>query len=185
MVQSFKNHMPNLHKFRKPVENQKKWNSMGYICPKNSFLQLKHYMQRTCVTLLSTICVKIHQIPYVIFETISHFFTTQLVWISLAQTLHTFDKNIRSKCKFSEFSLLELKFIKFLMSFFKQKVCFSSKFASLSSVLIDNSLIIFHLKLYMRLMKSTHQVQIVRVSTARIKIDQIPCHFSSHKSVFA
>ena len=105
MVQSFKNHMPNLHKFRKPVENQKKWNSMGYICPKNSFLQLKHYMQRTCVTLLSTICVKIHQIPYVIFETISHFFTTQLVWISLAQTLHTFDKNIRSKCKFLEFSL--------------------------------------------------------------------------------
>ena len=176
--------MRNLDNFRKAVESPKSWNSMSYICLKTTFLHLKHYLQ-IYLTLLSTTCVKIHQIPYVIFETISHFFTTQLVWISLAQTLHTFDKNIRSKCKFSEFSLLELKFIKFLMSFFKQKVCFSSKFASLSSVLIDNSLIIFHLKLYMRLMKSTHQVQIVRVSTARIKIDQIPCDFSSHKSVFA
>ena len=31
------------------------------------------------------------------------FFTTQLVCIILAQTLHTFDKNILSKCKFSDF----------------------------------------------------------------------------------
>ena len=46
---------------------------MGYICPKNTFLQLKHYIQRIYLTLLSTTCVKIHQIPYVIFETISHF----------------------------------------------------------------------------------------------------------------
>ena len=40
--------------------------------------------------------VKIHQIPYVIFETISRFFTTQLVCIILAKTLHTFGKNIPS-----------------------------------------------------------------------------------------
>ena len=40
---------------------------------KNTFLQLKYYIQRIYLTLLSTTCVKIHQITYVIFETISHF----------------------------------------------------------------------------------------------------------------
>ena len=61
------------------------------------------------------------------------FFTTQLVYIISAQTLHTFDKNIPSKCKFSDFSLLKLKFIKFLMSYSKQKVTFSLNFGSLFS----------------------------------------------------
>ena len=45
---------------------------MGF-CPKNTFLQLKHYKQRIRLTLFSTTCVKIHQITYVIFETISYF----------------------------------------------------------------------------------------------------------------
>ena len=71
------------------------------------------------------------------------FFTTQLNYIILAQTLHTFDKNIPSKCKFADFSLLELKFIKFLMSFFKQKVSFSSKFGSFFSDMRDNSSALF------------------------------------------
>ena len=68
---------------------------------------------------------------------------TQLVGIILAQTLHTFDKNIPSKYKFSDFTLLELKSIKFLMSFFKQKVSFSSKLGSLFSVMRDNSSALF------------------------------------------
>ena len=59
-------------------------------------------------------------------------FTTQHVYIILAQTLHTFDKNIPSKCKFSDFSLIRLKFIKFSMSFFKQKVSFLLNFGSLA-----------------------------------------------------
>ena len=71
------------------------------------------------------------------------FFTTQLVYIILVQKLHTFDKNIPSKCKFSDFSLLKLKFIKFLMSFFKQKVSFSLNFGSLFSVMRDNSSALF------------------------------------------
>ena len=71
------------------------------------------------------------------------FFSIQLVYIILAQTLHTFDKNIPSVCKFSEFSLLKLKFIKFLMSFFKQKVSFSLNFVSLFSVMRDNSSVLF------------------------------------------
>ena len=52
------------------------------------------------------------------------FFTTQLVYIVLAQTLHTLAKNIPLKCKFSDFSVLKLKFIKFLMPFLKQKWVF-------------------------------------------------------------
>ena len=54
------------------------------------------------------------------------FFSTQLISIIFAQTLYTFNKKSPSKCKFSDFSLLELKSIKFLMSFFKQNVSFSS-----------------------------------------------------------
>ena len=68
----FKNHMRSLDNFRQPVESPKSWNSMGYICPKNTFLQLKQ-IQRIYLTLLSTTCVKIHQIPYFIFETITYF----------------------------------------------------------------------------------------------------------------
>ena len=44
------------------------------------------------------------------------FFTTQLLCIFLAQTLDTFDKSSPSKCKFSDFPLLVLKFTKFRMS---------------------------------------------------------------------
>ena len=68
----FQNHIRNLGNFRQAVESPKSWNLMGYFCPKTTFLQLKYYIQRIYLTLLSTTCVKIHQI-YVIFETISHF----------------------------------------------------------------------------------------------------------------
>ena len=62
--------MRNLDNFRQAVESPK--NSVGYICQKNTVLQLKN-IQRLCLTLLSTTSVKIDQIPDVIFETISHF----------------------------------------------------------------------------------------------------------------
>ena len=128
--------MRNLDNFRQAVESPKSGNSMGYICPKNAFLQLKHYIQRIYLTLVSTTCVKIHQTPYVIF-----YDTTRLYMV--AQILHTFDKNIPSRCKFSDFPLPELKFIKFLMSFFKQQVSFSSKCGSIFSVMRDNSSTLF------------------------------------------
>ena len=80
--------------------------------------------------------MKIHQITYVIFETIyQSFFTTQFLCIFLAQTLHTIYKSSPSKYKFSDFPLLGSRFTKFLMLFFKQKVSFSSKFGSLVSVM--------------------------------------------------
>ena len=63
--------MRSLDNFRQPVESPKSWNSMGYTCPKNTFLQLKQ-IQKIHLTLLSMTCVKIHQIPYFIFETITY-----------------------------------------------------------------------------------------------------------------
>ena len=83
-------------------------------------------------------------------------FFTQFVCIILSQTLHTIDKNIPSKCKFSDFSLLELKFMKFIMSFYKQKVSFASRFGSLFSVMRDSSSALCWLKLCMLLTKVVH-----------------------------
>ena len=60
------------------------------------------------------------------FRTHRSFFTTQLLCIIVAQTLRTFYKSSPSKCKFSDFLLLRVKFTEFLMSFFKWKVSFSS-----------------------------------------------------------
>ena len=117
-------------------------NLMGYFCPKNTFLQLEHYLPKIYLTLLSTTCVKIHQITYVIFETISHF-SRHNSSVFLAQTLYTFYKNSPSKWKLSDFPLLGLKFTKFLMSFFKQKVSFSSEVGSFFSVMRDNSCVLF------------------------------------------
>ena len=46
------------------------------------------------------------------------------------------------------------------MSFLKPRASFSSNFVSLSTVMRDNSSVLFHLKLYMLSTKGTHQVQI-------------------------
>ena len=86
---------------------------MGYFCPKNTFTQLKRYIQRIYLTLLLSSCVKIHQIPCH-FSNHKSFFTIQIVCIFLAQTLHTIDKSSRSKSKFSDLPLLALKFTKFI-----------------------------------------------------------------------
>ena len=123
LTPDFKNHMRNLDNFRQAVESPKSWNSMGYTCPKNTFLQLTHYIQRSYPPLLSTTYVKIHQIPYVIFETLSHF-SRQLNCIVLAQALHTFEKNILSKCNISDFSLLELNSSNFSCHFSNKKWVF-------------------------------------------------------------
>ena len=126
------------------MESPKTWNLAGYLCPRNTFFQLKYYMPKIYLKLLSTTCVKIHQITYVIFETIhKSFLTTQFLCIFLAETLHTFYKSSPSKCKFSAFPLLGLKFTKFLMSFFKQKDSFSLKFGSFFSVMRNNSSVPF------------------------------------------
>ena len=104
----FKNHMKNLDNFKQAVKGPKNWDSMECVCPKITFLQLKHYIQRIYLTLLWTTCVKIYQIFYVIFEIRSRF-SRHSFNIFLTQTLHTFDKSSPWKCKFSDFLLLALK----------------------------------------------------------------------------
>ena len=138
------------------MERPKSWNSMGYFCLKNTFLQLRCYIQRIYLTLNSTACVKIHQIPHHFWSPKS-FFMTQFLCIFLAQTLLTFYKSSPSKCESSDFPLLALKFTKFFMSFFEQRVSFFSNFASLFSVMKHNSSVPFHLNLYMFWKKGVHQ----------------------------
>ena len=130
---------------------------MGYFCLKNTFLQLKRYTQRVYLTFLSSTCLKIHQIPYIIFETISHFSQHNFSVFFSVQSLHSFYKSSPSKCKFSDFLLLALKFTKFVISFLKQKVRFSLKFGSFFSVMRHNSSLLFHLNLYMLWTKRAHQ----------------------------
>ena len=88
---------------------------------KNTFLQLKDYIQWICLTLdIQQICFTFNYFCVDSPNRLCHFwnhksfFTTHLLCIFLAQTLHTFYKG-----KFSDFTLLRLKFTKFLMSFFK------------------------------------------------------------------
>ena len=138
-----------------------------------------------------TAWVKIHQISHVIFQTKSEFLDhCSMSWEIallhiLAGILYTIDKSSTSKCKSSDLLLLALKFPKFVMSFLKPRASCSSNFASLSSVIRDKSSVLFHAKLYMVSTRGTHQVQIFRLSTIRMKINQIPCHFSIYKSVFS
>ena len=146
---------------------------MGYICLKTTFLHLKHYLQ-IYLTLLSTTCVKIHQIPYVIFETISHFSRHNSSVLFQFKYCILLTKISHQSSSFSDFSLLKLKYIKYLMSFFKQKVSLSSRFRLLFSVMRDNSSTFFQLELYMLLTKVAHQSANFQTS-ALIKIYQI-CH---------
>ena len=66
--------MRNLDNFRQAVKTPKSWNSMGYICLKTTFHQLNHYIQKIYLALLSTTCVRIHQIPHAIVENIYSIF---------------------------------------------------------------------------------------------------------------
>ena len=79
---------------------------MGFCPKKNTFLQLKH-IQWIYLTLLSTTCVQIHQITYVIFEAISHFHNTTPLYLFSSNI--TFHKSSPSKCKFSDFSTAQIK----------------------------------------------------------------------------
>ena len=131
---------------------------MDYFCPKSTFLQLKHYMQRIYLILLSTTCVKIYGISYVIFETISQLSRHNSSAFFLAQTLHTFNKSSPSKCKFSDFLLFVLESTKLPMSFVKQKSQFFFKvWITLQCPEVLFFTAFFKLKIYMLLAKVAHQ----------------------------
>ena len=147
----FKNYR-NLNNFRQEVESPKSWNLIVF-CPKKYIPSAKVDLSNItfnylCVDSPNYLC---H------FRNHKSFFTTQILCIFLAQTLHTFYKSSPSKCKFSDFPLLRLKFTKFFMSFFKLKVSFSSKFRSFFSIMRDNSSVLFRLTFYVLLAKVVHQ----------------------------
>ena len=85
------------------------------------------------------------------------FFTTQLLYVCLAQTLHTFDKIIPSNCKFSDFPLRALKFTNFSCHFSNKKSVFlqSLDHSSVSREII--LLYFFSWNLCMLLIKVAHQ----------------------------
>ena len=107
--------------------------------------------------------IKIHQIPHVMFGTKSQFFFKLCITLQChvmyfsSKYLYALDKWIQSKRKFLDFPLFRLKFTKFVMSFFKQKVSFSSKFESFFNVMRDNSSVVFRLKPHVLLGRVVHQ----------------------------
>ena len=108
----FKNYR-NLNNFRQAVESPKSWNLMGF-CPKKYIPSAKTYTVDLSNITFNYLCV---DSPNYLCHFWNHksFFTTQLLCIFLAQTLHTFYESRPSKYKFSDFPLLRLKFTKFLM----------------------------------------------------------------------
>ena len=156
---------------------------MGF-CQKNTFLQLKH-IQQIYLTLLSTICVQIHQITCVICETICHFsqHNSSVSFQLKHQILST--KLAHQSTHFKSFPLLRLKFTKFLMSFLEQRISFSSNFASLFSVM-SNSSVLFHLNICMLCPSRSNQS--ANFGTFNCSNENWPnclCHFSTQSSQFS
>ena len=127
---------------------------MHYFCPKIN-LSKKYIRSAKTYTENLTFNYSCENSPN--YFVIISFFTTQLLCIFSAQTLYTFYKSSSSKCKFSDFPLLRVKFTKFVILFSNQKVSSSSKFGSIFSVMRENSSVHFQLKIYMLLTKVAHQ----------------------------
>ena len=113
------------------------------------------------------------------------FFTTQFLYIFLAQTSHTFYKSSPSECRFSDFPLHALKFTKFLMSFFKQKVSFSSIFGPIFQCNERSFFSTFLAETLYAIDKSSmSKFKIFILAKAHIKIHQIPHVIFGTKSQF-
>ena len=149
--------MKNLDNSIKVVESPKILNLMCYFCQKNPFLQLKHYFQGIYLTLLSTNSMKIHQSPYLIFETISYFSGhNSSVFFQLKYYILSSKQPI--KIQIFRLSTAHVKVHQIPHVLFKQKVSFYSKFGSFFSVMRDNSSVHFQLKVYMLLTREGHQI---------------------------
>ena len=132
-----------LNNRKQAVESPNTWISTGYFCPKNTFLGLKHDIQRIYLILLSTTCVPNSPNSMCHFWNHESFLTIQLLCIFIVQTLHTFYESSPLASKFSGFLLFELKSTKFLIPFLKKNVSFSSKFGWLSSFMRTHSSVHF------------------------------------------
>ena len=102
---------------------------------------------------LLTVLMKVHPIPHAIFETIRSGLIQILYHCSVSwktTLLYFFSSNLiyfrqkePIKVKFSDFWVVGWTFTKFLMSYLKPQVSFSLNFASLFSVMRDNSSVFF------------------------------------------
>ena len=73
MISGLKNQMRNMDDVKQAAEGPKSWNSMSHICQKKYIHSAKTLYTEDLSNITFNCCVRIHQIPYVIFETISHF----------------------------------------------------------------------------------------------------------------
>ena len=157
---------PWFHNLRQTVENPKTWNLMGYFCPKNWIPSAKTlYTEDLSHITFNYLCKNSPNY-------LSHFWSHKSFFI-----FHFFSwiiTNFLWKCNFSDFPRLALKFTKFLMSFLEKNVSSPSNFASLFSVMRHNSSVLFLLNLYTLCKKVALEVQISRLSTVCMKINQIP-----------
>ena len=143
LTPGFKNHR-NLNKFKQEwkVQNRKSWNLMD-LCAKSTFLQIKHvYTEDLSNITFNYLCKNLPNYWCHSWNDKS-FFTTQLLCIFVARTLHIFFKSCPWKCKLSDFQVLRLNFTKLPVSFFKWKDIFSSKCGSFSSVMKNYSSVLF------------------------------------------
>ena len=106
LTPGFKKHMRNLNNFKQAVHIPKSWNLMGFFPKKNPSAKIL-YAEDLLNINFNYLC---ENSPNYLCHFWNHksFFTTQLLCIFLAQTLHTFYKSSPSKCKFSDFPLLRL-----------------------------------------------------------------------------
>ena len=108
----------------------------------------------------------------------------QLLCISLAQTTYTLDKNSPSKWNFWAFECLGENSPNSSCLFWNQRSVFLQTLHH-SSVSWNITLLYFVIWIFTCFrQKDPIKVQVFRLSAARIKINQIPWLFSSHKAVF-
>ena len=119
-----------------------KFASWNIVC----FVQ-KELMNVQFLKLFSAV-MKVHPIPHASFETTRSEFIQILHNCSVSwkiTPLYFFSSNLYTlnKKQFSDFWMVGWKFTKFLMSCLKLQVSFSLNFASLFSVMRDNSSVLF------------------------------------------
>ena len=118
---------------------------MGYFCPKKYIPSPKTYTKDLSNITFNYLCENSPNF-YGMFATISHFL--RHITIFSAQTLHTFYNSGPSKCKFSDFPALTLKFtmsftLKISHVIFQSKGQFFSKFGSFFILIREYSSVIF------------------------------------------
>ena len=115
---------------------------MDYFCPKNTFLELTLYIQRIYRPYFQLL---VQQIPYII---IPYLFSSNILYFGQKESI---------KVQILRLLSVELKFTKFLMSFFKTQVSPSSNFSSFFSVITYNFSVLLWLKHNIISTKVAHQ----------------------------